>query len=334
MGGRLTVKSVYGEGATFTLEIPKVIASYSSDNLIPVPDEDDQLSEEENNSTINIISSLDTNNYKILIVEDHPDMREFVQSIIGEHYQTRLAENGQEALNILEKEQIDFIISDVMMPIMDGFQLLEALKSDNRYRHLPVLMLTARAALEDKLNALRIGVDDYLTKPFIAEELLARIKNLLFNYKERQEWAKEQHAEALLAPEDAAVLVVEQEESSLVPLELGVTEEDQQWLQELEVFVKKTCGNNNFSVDWLAAELTISTRNLQRRLKKVTGLTPGKYINEVRLQLARELFETRKYKTIAQVSYHVGFQKTGYFTQLFVERFGITPSCFLEEEDS
>jgi signal transduction histidine kinase/DNA-binding response OmpR family regulator/ligand-binding sensor domain-containing protein len=325
LGGDLNVESALGKGSTFVFEFPKKLVEtaapeVSENDLIQTPMEQESAKKDVHNSSHNI-----------LIVEDHPDMRAFVQSIVGENYNTFLAVNGQEALDILEREKIDFIISDVMMPVMDGFQLLEKLKGEDSYRHIPVLMLTARAAAEDRLQALRIGVDDYLTKPFVAEELMARIRNLLINYNERLRWA--QGLASLTDEAEENVPDIDGEESSEEFFDAQITQEDQIWLSELESFVKNNCKNNNLSVDWISSEMNVSTRQLQRRLKKITGLTPKKYINEVRLQIARELLETQKYKTISQVAYHVGFQKVNYFTQLFTERFGVTPSDYLENKD-
>jgi signal transduction histidine kinase/DNA-binding response OmpR family regulator/ligand-binding sensor domain-containing protein len=323
IGGDLSVESTFGEGATFYFKLPKKTAS-KEDFLIL----ETKLEKSETSFELvfpNIVVDATTT---VLIVEDHSDMRAFIESIVGEYYTTICVGNGEEALDVLGKttSRIDLIISDVMMPIMDGFQLLNTLKSSDNYRHLPVVMLTARVALEDKLHALRIGVDDYLTKPFIAEELMVRCHNLLKNYRERQAWSIKDAKEkvAKLEQEFRIEEAVSSQEKTVPSMSL----EDQAWLMELERIVKKDCGNNNFTVEWLGGALAISVRNLQRRIKKLTGLTPKKYITEVRLQRARELFENRTYNTIAQVMHQVGFQKQDHFSKLFIERFGIHPKSF------
>lgn len=312
MGGRLSVKSQLGQGSCFTLHLPKELAFVEE-----VAPETELLREE---SAVPSAPVSLSEGAQILIVEDHPDMQRFVQSIVGAHYAVQVLGDGQAAWDYLKTgAEVELIISDVMMPVMDGFQLLEKLKGSDDFRQIPVIMLTARAALEDKLKALRIGVDDYLTKPFVAEELLLRVQNLLQNYKARQSWAEEAEEEGEAAEQEGPP-----EESP------QISQEDQAWLEAVEQTCKNYCGNTNFSITWLAEELHISERQLRRKLKKLTGLTPQKYLSLIRLQLARTLMEERKYNTVSQVMYHVGFQKSSYFARLFKEQFGSSPSTYIK----
>ena len=198
-----------------------------------------------------------------------------------------------------------------MMPIMDGYQLLEQLKADEQWRATPVVMLTARAALDDKLKALRIGVDDYILKPFEEEELLVRIDNLLQNRTERQQ---------LITSAQIA-----EPETPIPP----ISKADLEWLEQVEQTVQAQIHNVNFTLYQLADELFLSERQLNRRIKKLTGLTPNKYIREIKLQKARALLETHTYNTVAEICYAVGFSKLKYFSQLYKERFGKLPSAYL-----
>lgn len=317
LGGTLTVESELSKGTSFYLRLPKNLA------VTPKPSAERPvvaiIPKEEIKPIIVAVDPTTT----ILLVEDHPEMRTYTKDILEAYYTVLLAENGAEALDILSaRTDVNLIVSDVMMPIMDGFELLNQLKASDMYRSIPVVMLTARVALEDKLRALRIGVDDYLTKPFVEDELLIRVSNLLQHYKARQ---------IIEAPIETALVVNKNKpESAQATTERPViSEEDQTWLINLETIVQEHCGNNNFTVDWLAATLAISPRQLQRRLKKLTGLTPKKYLTEVRLQTARRFLENKKYNTINQVMYAVGFKKPAYFSKLFAERFGFKPSSLL-----
>ena len=207
----------------------------------------------------------------------------------------------------------DLILSDVMMPVMDGFQLLKNLKGSDQFRHIPVIMLTARAALGDKLKALRIGVDDYLLKPFETEELVVRITTLLKNTLERK---------MLYQP---ALAGQEQEE----PEGPKLLKADLEWLEKLEHLVKEQISDPKFNLPQLASQLFISERQLHRRIKSLIGLTPNKYIREIKLQKARTLLEERICSTVLEVSFAVGFSKADYFSKVFQQRFGKLPSAYL-----
>ena len=191
------------------------------------------------------------------------------------------------------------------MPNMDGFKLLRSLRSDNDLSRIPTIMLTARSAEEDKLEALHIGVNDYLTKPFSQAELMARIANLLTNRIERE-------AEPL--------------EEKEAPTN---NDRDEKLLNDLRALVLANLDNSDFGVKDLAVAINLSEKQLTRTLKKITGLTPLKFIREIKLIRAMELLRSKEYHTVAEVCYAVGFEKPGYFTRIFTERFGKKPSEYL-----
>ncbi len=227
--------------------------------------------------------------------------------ILSEKYHVLTAGNGQEALQKLVSSPtgrvgVGAILSDLMMPVMDGFQLLEALKSDDATRHIPVIMLTARAEARDKLKALRIGVDDYITKPFDEEELMVRIENLLNN----------QAARFQDMPEEAAAP--------------ALTEADREWLGRFEAFVQKNLSNSILSIPVLADEFAMSESTLLRQLKRLTGLTPVQYLQEVRLDKARRSLEDRTYDSVARVAAAAGYSDARSFSRIFKLRFGKAPS--------
>lgn len=198
-----------------------------------------------------------------------------------------------------------------MMPVMDGMELLSRLKADSDFSHIPVVMLTARAGLESKLQALRIGIDDYLTKPFVEEELRASIANLLRNAENRKAISQNPVAE-----ED-----LQAEEESHSPADL-------KWLEEVEQSILQGIGDSRFNLSELADQLNMSPRRMQQKIKALTGLTPKQYQREVQLEFARRLLESGELPTVAEVSYRLGFEDQHYFSTLFKKRYGKMPSGY------
>lgn len=328
MNGRLSAKSEPGIGSTFILELPKkeVFGEFRSSELgatRPVPTlRPGSISEMKELQKPNA-----ENRPQILIVEDNSDMRRFLWEILSPHYHVVTAPNGKAALELLQKQTVDIpsealakvqlILTDIMMPEMDGFTLIRRLKSSPEWQGIPVIALTARAGLDDRLSALRFGVDDYLAKPFEPVELFARIANLLKNYRQRQEWLA---ARQTAGEKNAYYLKIDPPETILPA--------DQQWLAELEAIALQKIGSADFSVTELAYQLHLSERNLRRKLKELTGLSPGDYLNEIRLQRARQFLDSGTYKTVAEVSYAIGLSTPKHFSRLFKARFGKVPSSY------
>lgn len=320
--GALIAESIPGEGSSFYLVFPLKESHELAEEIA----EETDLSDNVPVSTISkeLVEELaEDEKLSILLVEDNEDMQLFQQSILGKQYKLLIAYNGQKALDILQtNHDISLIISDVMMPVMDGFQLLERLKNDEVLRTIPVLMLTARAALEDKLAALKIGVDDYMTKPFVVDELLARTHNLISNYQQRQKFA------TLVATQE-----IIQESEELIeekPTAIKMSEFDANWLNQFENVVKKGALIADYSISDMTEEMNISRAALFVKVKSLTGLSPNQYLQEVRLQVAREYLERGKYKTVKEVAYAVGFQKVSYFAEIFAKRFGVVPNQYMK----
>jgi signal transduction histidine kinase/DNA-binding response OmpR family regulator len=246
---------------------------------------------------------------RILVVEDHESLRDYIRLILSGSYEVMTAENGHAALSLLERTDNlpDLILSDVMMPKMDGFQLLERLKGDDRWRHIPVVMLTARADLHDKLRALRIGVDDYLLKPFEEEELLARVGNLLQNAGRRS------------TPKETRT-------SEKAGEAVQFSADDLVWLEQFEQVVERRIPYYDLTADLLAADMAMSRSTLFRQLKRLTGLTPMEYVDEARFQKARLLLETRAVSSVKAAAYSVGLKQVKHFSLNYKKRFGKSPS--------
>ncbi len=336
-GGKITVESEPGTGAIFRMVLP-----------LTMVDEPEAIERQERSAELepaihhplskksgrhtgdshagDVTPSGGSSNSKptILVVEDQPELQDYIRFILEEKYHVLTAGNGKMALDLLRDEGRgmrdekhstatphpsslipDLILSDLMMPVMDGYQLLEKLKSADATRHIPFILLTARADVRDKLKALRLGVDDYLLKPFNEEELLARIENLLTNQAGRREFIAE---------------------NELSEETYTMSEPDRIWLESFENYIQKHLSSDLLTVPILATEFAMSESTLLRQLKRLTGLSPLKYIQEMRLDEARRLLETRQYDSIARVASKVGYGDINSFGRSFKQRFGKVPS--------
>ena len=334
MKGKLSVESTLKAGSTFIFKFPKkeILGQVQSTaieamGLKEAPDFTqpiDLQSDRVLNEKAAISNGEESAQPCILIVEDNFSLRQYLQTLLVPNYQTITAQNGRKAWEYLNSDNPKpaLILSDIMMPEMDGYQLLEKLKTSDRFRHIPVIMLTAKAGLEDKLKALRIGVDDYMLKPFEEEELFARIENILANQSARKSLVgghlKFQKTKAIKSQPGKPTAVLSP------PLEM--TAEDARWLEQLENKVTEELSNLQFGVQHLADALNISTRQLQRRIRQLTGLSPQQYIQEARLIHARNMLESRRFDSVKAVALEIGLQNVGYFGQLYKKRFGKLPS--------
>ncbi|MCB9081764.1 MAG: response regulator [Lewinellaceae bacterium] len=314
-GGTIEVESTLGVGARFFVRfpvqegVPLVEKQVAEPVFIPV---------QAIQRRAQTIAGRDSPT--LLLVEDNPDMQEYLKVILESRYQLVTAENGRAALDYLmpDPTQPDFIspcdliISDLMMPVMDGFQLLNQLKAAKSTQLIPVIMLTARADAADKLKALRIGVDDYLLKPFAEEELLVRIANLLHNRAQRQE-----ELEPLPAADPEAATAFDA---------------DQQWLIVFEDYLRQRLTDSTLTIPLLATAFSLSESSLRRQLKQLTGLTPNAYLQEMRLQEARRLLESPAAPSVGEAAALVGYADLRSFSRLFRKRFGTLPSAYLKKE--
>lgn len=311
MGGFIHFESQPGIGTTATLSIPFKAIQESSLPAMSNKNTNDLKENEEDQYYDDAFSVLPLNGIQILLVEDNQEMRDHIQSFLNPLYPITIAANGAEALETLEQNHnFNLIISDIMMPQMNGFDLLKRVRSDDQFKMIPFLILSARTDVKDQMNALRLGVDGYLTKPFEKEELLARVENLLQNQLKRKTTAPSSHSFTNISP------------NSYV----------NKWLQELERVVKEHLHQNDLKVHQLATQLAVSERTLRDRIKEYTGLSPQQYILEARLLKAQELLENQVFQSVAEVSYNIGIKTPAYFTKVYKERFGKAPSDYLHSE--
>jgi len=301
-GGDLEVESILNEGSTFSLNLPLI-----KKDQVHIPEIEEENYKTENPFLPHSYQPILLNGQKarLLIVEDNPEMSAFVQQILNPYFNCHAALDGTQALDIIDKTQPDLIISDLMMPNMDGFSFREKLAEHPKFRYTPFIMLTARAGEADKIKGFTLGVDDYISKPFSAPELIARVHNLLKNKLQRQALGSEQNQEEVISA-------------------------DEQILRTAEATVLEALDNLDFKVQDLAASLNYSPRQLSRILKKLSGMSPVEFILEIRLQKANQLIREQRYLSVAEVRYDIGIESASYFSKKFTERFGIAPSELLK----
>ncbi len=247
-------------------------------------------------------------NTLILIVEDDPEMCGFIGDTLGEKWKTVSAGNGKEALKILEKENVSIIVSDVMMPQMDGIELCRTVRSDIRFTHIPLVLLTAKTTLESKIEGMNVGADAYIEKPFSLPYLVSVIANLL---KKRQR-IKETFLKNPLA--------------SISPADIAPS--DTEFLKRMQDVVSENLNNPKFRMDDIAEMLNMSRANFYRKISGVLDISPNDYLKMERLRKAAKLLVERDL-SISEVSYMVGFGSPSYFAKCFHSQFGIQPKDFV-----
>ncbi len=303
--GSILVESALGKGSRFVVTIP--LSGYSEDEIgkgAPAETSVIRAETESLRSVAGESAAADVDRQIALIAEDNDDAREYISSILLNKYEVMQAPDGAKALEQTRIHLPDIVISDVMMPDMDGFELCKLLKTDEKTCHIPVIMLTALADRKEKLNGLELGADDYLTKPFDKKELLARVHNLLELRKKLRESFS--HTD------------------KLKPGEVPVVSLDDKFLKRVMQVAEKHISEENFSVDQFAHEVFMSRMQFYRKLKAVTNLTPNDFLKIVRLERAKQLL-TDHFGTIAEVSEAVGFSNHSYFAKSFQAHFGILP---------
>ncbi len=302
--GTLEADSRWQEGSTFTLSVPaRLVAGDELARLTPLPPRQSRKSQAETSAAEARVSGA-----RIAVVEDNAEVQEFIAQLLRPVYTPILYDNGQALLDALindtDQSLPELILSDITMPYVDGYSLLEALKSKPEWQVIPVIMLTARTREEHKLRALRLGVDDFLTKPFSPRELLARVENLLDHYRNRP---------------------------TTTPT--GESSAQMEWLRKVETHTREAIEQQmDVQVGYLAQCMALSERQFSRRLKQHTGLSAGQYLQEARLQHARLLLENRTYPTVKEVAAVCGFRSASYFAKLFADRFGCSPSQYHEQD--
>ncbi len=319
--GRITVESQTGEGTTFTVILPEGKEHLKPEEVVEPVEPDgwegppDQITEMDDQvATNDDDTEKDETKPLLLIVEDNDDLRSYMRSYLTSEYRIIEAIDGETGLEKAIGKIPDLVISDVMMPKMDGFELCNRLKTDERTSHIPVILLTARAGKESKIEGLETGADDFITKPFDVDELLIRIKNLIEQRNELQKMFLKNAEKIGL--------------SQLMGLPAsGIASLDQRFLKKAVNIVEEHLDDLEFSVDRFTNEMAISHMQLYRKLKALVNLSANEFIRSVRLSHAAQLIRQKK-DNIAQISYAVGFGNPSYFAECFKKQFGVSPSDY------
>lgn len=309
--GQISVDTVEGRGTTFKLVLPYLESSFHPHEIISLPKpltrpaiqaEDLMLQEEESPSQIDLGKDAPL----LLIVEDNPDLRQYIADQLKPSYRILLAKNGQEGQQLAEQYLPELIISDLMMPLMNGLELCNAIKKEIKTSHIPFILLTAKADQEAKIKGLQTGADDYLTKPFDGRELDLRVKNIL---EQRQRWREKMAAQLPFLP----------------TVDVGLCSMDEQFVQAVIAEIEKNIDNEYFSVEDLASAVGFSRSQLSRKLKGLSNKTPNQLIREIRLTKAQQLLE-QKVGTVSEIAFQVGYSNLSYFSKSYKEAFGVSPS--------
>lgn len=244
----------------------------------------------------------------ILVVEDNPDMLAFIRKQLTTGYSVLTAMNGIEALAVLDNHYVNLVVSDVMMPQMDGFELCKTIKSDLSYSHIPVVLLTAKTNIQSKIEGLELGADAYIEKPFSVEYLLANISSLIHNREKlRQTFAK--------SPFVAANT-------------MALTKADEEFIWKLNDIIQANLHNPEFSMEDMADALKMSRSSFYRKIKGVLDLSPNEYLRLERLKQAAQLLKEGKSR-VNEICYTVGFNSPSYFSKCFLKQFGVLPKDFI-----
>ncbi|MCW2120943.1 two-component regulator propeller domain-containing protein [Flavobacterium sp. 7A] len=323
--GFIHVKSDSENGTTFYVWLPKnkeVFHENESLNFHEVFEANDFISQEDAEShAISVMDDIADQNISrsrsklpvLLIVDDNADIRSFIKKGLGEKYYIYEAENGKIGLEMAKKHMPNIVITDLMMPIMDGIELCNQLKSTQETSHIPVIVLTAKTSQEKEIEGLKNGADAYIRKPFNLELLELKISNIL---KHREELRKRFNRDITLQPN-----------------EVTITSSDENFLKQAIDIVEKHMMDTEFSVEMLVKEMNISRSNLYLKIKELTGLSSSEFIRNIRLKRAVQLFEKSDY-SVKEIMYMTGFNTASYFSKCFKKQFGVIPSKYIRLSDS
>ena len=305
MSGTIDLKSEFEKGSTFSLTVPLELIESSVNSVVYAKEINNKriVKKEDNILELPVL----------LIVDDNDDVRSILRDSLENIYYVVEAENGQKGLELAQKLGPELIISDLMMPVMDGMEMSRALKADIRTSHIPILMLTAKVSDETKIQSLQVGIEDYITKPFNMETLLLKVQNV----KNRQ-YASQQTFQAKM---------------EISTKEIQISSLDEKLIQKAIALVEDNISNADFSVEELSQLLSMSRVNLYKKMLAITGKSPIEFIRIIRLKRSVQLLE-KSQLSIAEIAYEVGFNTPRYFSKYFKEEYKLTPTEYREKLQS
>lgn len=327
--GTITVNSQPGIGSRFTVSLPLQREIFEEDVQVEFILNDSQSSAPHPVDSMKAPEEveekedLETNSdgFSILVVEDNEELKAFLKSILSENYTVITASNGEEGLQHAVDDLPDLIISDVMMPVMDGLEMIRQIKENNNICHIPIIVLSAKASLDDRIAGLEQGIDDYITKPFSATYLKTRVASLLRQRKALQEL----YMNRLMEGKNTS------SPDPLTPSQPQITPYDEQFMKKVMAYMEEQMDNAELTIDEFAEQLMLSRTIFYRKLKSIVGLTPVDFIREIRIKRAVQLIDSDEYN-FSQVAYMTGFNDPKYFSKCFKKVIGITPSEYKERK--
>ncbi|WP_186758081.1 hybrid sensor histidine kinase/response regulator transcription factor [Echinicola salinicaeni] len=320
--GLIQMESLPNEKTTFTVLIPYGKAHFAPHDFKEFPTQQESKSlpieQELNNIDRHLLSSLENSgssihpdpsllNKKLLLVEDNVELLSLMKGVLNQHFQVITAKNGEQGIEMAQLYHPDFIISDVMMPKMDGVAMCSLLKQELNTSHIPIILLTARSAYDYQREGYASGADDYLSKPFPLDLLISKVRNLL-NTRER-------------------LMATFKQKPDLEPSGIGVSNKDNEWMKEAIEVVEKHIDDTDFDISAFVKEMGLSRTLLFEKIKAITGHTPNDFITIIRLKRAAQLLLQGDLK-VAEISYMVGFSNPKYFSKCFNKQFGCSPSKY------
>lgn len=313
LGGKIEVDNKTGVGLSISMVLPKKSKSSqsetSTDNTLQTIFTHEEPVEDINETTP--CSDSDEEKQTLLLVEDDEELLNFIRKQLEDDYIIFTAHDGEEGLNVLKKEEVDLIITDLMMPKMDGTSFCRIVKNNFMWNHIPVIMLTAKTAILTKVEAFEIGADAFLEKPFNIQYLETRVRNLL---------------------ESRKLLFQKYTQTPFSTLKsIAGNEADEKFLIDLNNVIENNLENSDFSINDLATEMGISSSGLFSKIKKISGVTPNKLIQSMRLKKAAELLSEGKYR-VNEICYIVGFNNPSYFSKCFQKQFGKLPKDYISTD--
>ncbi len=309
--GKIKVSSIIGKGSEFIITLPLGNINLEKEKFVEIPvvnspilynemQANDQLEESGNRHQV----SADAKNI-ILIVEDNADIRNYIREQIQDGNKVIEASNGEDGLANAKAEIPDLIITDIMMPKMNGYEFSKEIRKDEKTSHIPIIMLTAKAGLDDRIEGFETGIDAYLTKPFSSKELIVRVKNLIY---QREQLKKRFSKSAIIKPSEVSEISI-----------------DQKFIRKVIKIIEANFNNEEFGTENLAAEVNMSLSQLNRKLNALVDQPAGQLIRSLRLQRAADLIKQNT-GTIAEICYKLGFNDQAYFSRTFKKQFGCSPS--------
>ena len=259
-----------------------------------------------------IADSSDEDAYTILVVEDNLELLMLMKQLLSRKYKVETARHGREAVELIEKTELDLIISDVMMPVMDGYELVKYVKNSVGYRHLPIIMLTAKTQETDKMDALTVGADEYMTKPFKMKELLLRIDNMIANRQRITREFKQQSIEEVKVKN------------------VTMPSPDNEFLEKAMTCVHNHLDDSDYDRDSFASDMGMSASSLYNKLRAVTGMNATSFIRDIRMKEACRLAKSTPGIRVSDLAYSVGYKDPKYFSTIFKKEFGMQPSEYIE----